>query len=426
MKISGWGLFPQIESKKLLLKPKLSWKGNFIAKGNLRSYGDSALAENHIDMLDFNAFISFDQTKGTLIAQSGVLISDIIDIIVPKGWFLNVVPGTKYITLGGAIAADIHGKNHHKDGCFSNFVESFTLVLPDNQEVLCSTQENTELFHATCGGMGLTGIIKNVTIQLKKINSININQITHKTENLLETFKIFEQESEKTYSVAWIDCLQKGKNIGRSLIMTGEFCNDEQMDVLSRKKINIPFNFPSFIINSWTLKVFNYLYYNKVRSKKTSQKVYFDTFFFPLDSINNWNKIYGKNGFFQFQFILPKSKSYEGMLHILNSISRENTGSFLAVLKLYGKSNNNLLSFPMEGYSLALDFKRSKKNRILVEALTDYVIVQGGRVYLAKDSLLTRNQFDRSYSNTELFRSIRSKYNFNKNLNSMQSIRLGL
>jgi len=426
MKISGWGLFPIIDSKKLLFSPKLSWNKSFIAKGNLRSYGDSALAENHIDMLNFNALLSFDHTKGILIAQSGVLLSDIIDVITPKGWFLHVVPGTKYITLGGAIASDIHGKNHHKDGCFSNFVESFTIVLPDNQEVSCSLKENTELFYATCGGMGLTGIIKNVTLKLKKINSININQTTHKTKNLQETFKIFEQEMEKTYSVAWIDCLQKGKKIGRSLIMTGEFCDDGQKDLLSRKKINIPFNFPSFIINSWILKVFNFLYYNKQSSKKTSQKVYFDTFFFPLDSINNWNKIYGTNGFFQFQFILPKSKSYEGMLHILNSISRENTGSFLAVLKLYGKSNNNLLSFPMEGYSLALDFKRSKKNMMLIETLTDYVVMQGGRVYLAKDSLLSRNQFDKSYVNADLFRSIRSKYNFNKNLNSIQSIRLGL
>jgi len=426
MKISGWSLFSKINSKKLIFNTELSWNKSLIAKGNLRSYGDSALANTHIDMLDYDSFISFDQRKGILVAQSGVLLSDIIEVVVPKGWFPFVVPGTKYITLGGAIAADIHGKNHHKEGCFSSFVESFTLVLPNNKEIICSSSENNELFYATFGGMGLTGVIKDATLRLKKINSTYINQKTYKAMNLKEAFEVFEKVSKSSYSVAWIDCFSHGREIGRSIIMTGEFLDDGQLDFIPKKKINIPFHFPSFIMNPIFIKIFNLLYFNKHIAKVSQRKVDFDSFFFPLDSINNWNRIYGKKGFFQFQFILPKSKSFNGMKKILSSISEAKTGSFLAVLKLYGKSNQNLLSFPMEGYSLALDFKKSKKNIELVNNLTDYVISLGGRVYLAKDSLLTEDQFNKCYKKSKLFRDIRSQFGFNKHLNSNQSIRIGL
>ena len=426
MKISGWSLFSKINSRKLIFNTELSWNKSLIAKGNLRSYGDSALANIHIDMLDYDSFISFDQRKGILVAQSGVLLSDIIEVVAPKGWFPYVVPGTKYITLGGAIAADIHGKNHHKEGCFSSFVESFTLVLPNNKEIICSSSENNELFYATFGGMGLTGVIKDATLRLKKINSTYINQKTYKAMNLKEAFEVFEKVSKSSYSVAWIDCYSHGREIGRSIIMTGEFLDDGQLDFIPKKKINIPFHFPSFIINPIFIKIFNLLYFNKHIAKVSQRKVDFDSFFFPLDSINNWNRIYGKKGFFQFQFILPKSKSFNGMKKILSSISEAKTGSFLAVLKLYGNSNQNLLSFPMEGYSLALDFKKSKNNIELVNNLTDYVISLGGRVYLAKDSLLTEDQFNKCYKKSKLFRDIRSHYGFNKYLNSNQSIRLRL
>ena len=424
--ISGWGLNPKTLTEKVSLSSNLTWQDSFIPKGNLRSYGDSAIASKHIDMLANDNIISFNTKDGVITAEAGVLIEQIINISLPKGWFPHVVPGTKYVTLGGAIASDIHGKNHHKDGCFSNFVESITLQISNNLIIKCSGKENVELFRATCGGMGLTGVILEVELKLKKINSSQITQKIYKTSNLKETFHIFENNADSDYSVAWIDSLQKGKKIGRSLIMTGSFCDDGKLEIVKKKSINVPFMLPSFILNSWFIKIFNFIYYNKISKKVTLETTNYENFFFPLDSIKNWNRIYGKKGFFQFQFILPKSVSFEGINHILKVLADKNTGSFLAVLKLYGCENNNLLSFPMEGYSLALDFKRSKQNINLMSELTDYVISLNGRIYLTKDSILTKGQFANSYSKLGKFRALRTKFNLNKNFNSNQSLRLGI
>jgi len=425
MKISGWGLTPSIESQKIKHANKISWGKSFIAKGNLRSYGDSALSKRHIDMLESDYLISFDEKKGILTAEAGVLLKDIIEIAIPKGWFPPVVPGTKYISLGGAIASDIHGKNHHKDGCFSNFIESITLLLPNNKSVICSKQNNRELFLATCGGMGLTGVILKASIQLKKINSRNIEQKIFKTKNLKETFEIFEKVSNYDYSVAWIDCIKKGRKMGRSVVMTGKFCNDGKLNTIKEKSVNVPFYFPSFLLNSFTIKVFNYLYYSLKRNM-TKSIVNYDKFFFPLDSLLNWNRIYGRSGFFQFQFIIPLNSSFEGINYVLENLSRHKVGSFLAVLKLYGKENNNLLSFPMSGYSLALDFKNTESNKRLISSLTDYIIGLNGRVYLAKDSIMTKDQFNKSYKNVSKFKKIRKKYLLDSSFASLQSSRLGL
>jgi len=425
MKISGWGLTPSIESQKIKHANKISWGKSFIAKGNLRSYGDSALSKRHIDMLESDYLISFDEKKGILTAEAGVLLKDIIEIAIPKGWFPPVVPGTKYISLGGAIASDIHGKNHHKDGCFSNFIESITLLLPNNKSVICSKQNNRELFLATCGGMGLTGVILKASIQLKKINSRNIEQKIFKTKNLKETFEIFEKISNYDYSVAWIDCIKKGRKMGRSVVMTGKFCNDGKLNTIKEKSVNVPFYFPSFLLNSFTIKVFNYLYYSLKRNM-TKSIVNYDKFFFPLDSLLNWNRIYGRSGFFQFQFIIPLNSSFEGINYVLENLSRHKVGSFLAVLKLYGKENNNLLSFPMSGYSLALDFKNTESNKRLISSLTDYIIGLNGRVYLAKDSIMTKDQFNKSYKNVSKFKKIRKKYLLDSSFASLQSSRLGL
>ena len=424
MKVSGWGRYPVIESKEISLSCSSLWKRDFIPKGNLRSYGDSALSEIHTDMLKHNKFLSFDQKSGILSIEAGVLLSEIIEVFLPKGWFLGVVPGTKFITIGGAIASDIHGKNHHKDGCFSNFVESFKLQISEDKIVDCSRNSHLDLFESTCGGMGLTGIIKEVSIRLHRVSSKNIVQQTFKCNNLKETFNAFEENSSATYSVAWIDCLQKKNKLGRSLVMTGEFCNDNNLKLDTKKKFTIPFYFPSFFLSKLTVKLFNFLYFNRVRKSENTNIVDFENFFFPLDSINNWNKIYGNKGFFQFQFILPKKNSYVGMRHVLEVLAENNAGSFLAVLKLYGKENNNLLSFPMNGYSLALDFKNNKENIKLVSSLTDYIIGIKGRVYLTKDSVMTYEQFNKSYKNIAKFKSLREKYNLNKTFVSLQSKRL--
>jgi FAD/FMN-containing dehydrogenase len=428
--LTSWGKYPLIKNSVTLFLSKsklqidLQKSNHFIPYGNGRSYGDSALASNIILCRCYNYFLGFDEENGILHVQGGVELSDIINVIVPKGWFLKITPGTKFITIGGAIASDIHGKNHHVEGCFSECVKELSVMLPNGEIKTCI--KGDDLFHATCGGMGLTGIIIEAKIYLKKINSKNINQTTIKTKNLKETFEAFEKYSFMPYSVAWIDCLAKNKNIGKCILMVGGFENDGDLSYKVKKNINIPFNFPSFILNKFTVKVFNWLYYNKANSRKSSQIVDLDTFFYPLDSINNWNRIYGKSGFTQYQFILPKHNSYEGLSEILQAISKSGKGSFLAVLKLYGKANNNYLSFPLEGYSLALDFKIEKGLFELLNSLDEIVLKYSGRLYLSKDSRVNKETFEKGYPFIEKFREFRKKYDMHNKFQSLQSKRVDI
>lgn len=426
MKLSGWGRYPVVESKTLGLDRQSWWLQPFISLGNARSYGDAALASYHLPMRRYNRMRAFDEQSGLLTCEAGVLLADIIEVFLPRGWFLSITPGTKLITLGGAIASDVHGKNHHVQGCFSQCVAWLDLLLPNNEIKRCSTTENSDLFHATCGGMGLTGVILRAAFYLKPVRSQWINQTTIKTANLKQTFAAFEQNQQATYSVAWIDCLAKGDQLGRSLLMLGEFAEDSDLAYQPKTKKTIPFDFPSFALNSWSVKAFNTLYYAKTSGRQTKQKVDVDTFFYPLDAINNWNRIYGKDGFVQFQFILPKVVSFEGLTQVLKRISQSGMGSFLAVLKLYGAANKNLLSFPLEGYSLALDFKMQVGLPEFISELTDQVVALGGRVYLAKDALLSKEQFERSYPNVAQFRKLREELSLNNHFQSLQSQRLGL
>ena len=271
-----------------------------------------------------------------------MLLSEILEVFAPRGWFLKITPGTKLITVGGAIASDVHGKNHHLEGCFSECVEMFRLMLPDDQIVRCCKQENSELFKASCGGMGLTGVILDAKIWLKRINSVTINQTTIKTKNLEETFAAFEKYKNKTYSVAWIDCLAKNNKLGRSLLTTGDFCDDNNFNYKPKYKFTVNFNFPSYFLNIWTVRFFNWIYYARVRKTISEKKVDIDTFFYPLDAIGNWNKMYGSQGFIQYQFILPRETSFDGLKEILKEISRSGKGSFLSVLKLYTERNITL------------------------------------------------------------------------------------
>lgn len=430
MRLKSWGNYPIIINKSLnfneegVLQTIIANNNELIPFGNGRSYGDSALSKNIINVKPHNYFLNFNESEGILHIQSGVLLSEILNIFVPKGWFLKITPGTKLITVGGAIASDVHGKNHHVEGCFSECVEELNLLLSDGAIVNCSKTKNVELFRATCGGMGLTGVILDAKIILKKINSKHINQTTIKTKNLKETFEAFEKYKGKPYSVAWIDCLAKGDNIGKCLLMVGDFDDDGDLDYGIKKKLNIPFNFPTFALNTLSVKAFNWLYYGKVRKLVSKQKVDIDTFFYPLDAIDNWNRIYGKNGFTQYQFILPIETSFIGLEEILKSISDSGKGSFLAVLKLYGKANENYLSFPMEGYSLALDFKIEKGLFELLDELDKIVLKYKGRIYLSKDVRVSKETFEKGYPSIDIFRSLREKYKLTKKFNSLQSKRV--
>jgi len=425
----SWGNYPKSDSKYYEFEVddhSSIFKKNTIPYGNGRSYGDSCVSENIVGIKKYNHFLSFNKNSGLLKVQSGVLLSEILEVIIRHGWFLKVVPGTKFITVGGAIASDIHGKNHHLEGCFSACVNWFTLLLPSGVKIKCSRVENQELFHSTCGGMGLTGYITEVEIQLKKINSVTMNQKTIKTKNLKETFDVFESINQDCYSVAWIDCLSRGDALGRSLIISGDFDNDDNLHYSPKKRINIPFYFPSFVLNTISVRLYNWFYYHKVFKKITYKNIRFDGFFFPLDAIRNWNRMYGKNGFTQYQFVLPKKESYEGLKEILHEVASSGKGSFLAVLKLYGQENKNYLSFPLEWYSLALDFKIEKGVFELLNTLDNIVMKYNGRIYLSKDVRVTKKVFEKGYPQIEKFREIRKKYKLYSVFNSQQSKRVGI
>jgi len=430
MQLTAWGNYPVINATVIppdgRLSQQLSYQSAVIPFGNGRSYGDSALAPHIVPMLSRNRFLAFDEPSGLLTCESGVLLAEVIETFVPKGWFLKVTPGTKLITVGGAIASDVHGKNHHVEGCFSESVKDFTLMLADGSIVRCSRQENSELFHATCGGMGLTGIILEASFYLKRISSQWIDQTTIKTANLEETFAAFEEYGHQPYSVAWIDCLAKRTDIGRCLLMVGDFKNDGDLDYKPKKKLSIPFNFPAFALNNLSVRAFNWLYYGKVREQVSRSQVDIDSFFYPLDALNHWNRIYGKGGFTQYQFILPKEQSAQGLREVLAQIADSGKGSFLAVLKLYGPGNENYLSFPMEGYSLALDFKIEPGLFELLDRLDEVVAHHGGRIYLTKDVRVSKQIFEKGYPQLDKFREVRARYGLNQRFHSLQSQRLGL
>ena len=261
--ISGWGNFPTIKAKLTKVKSinhlieTVRRLKTVIYYGNGRSYGDSALNKRMVQYQRLNKPIDFNPETGIVHINADVLIGDLIDYILPLGWFPPVVPGTKFVTIGGAIAADIHGKNHHLDGCISKHIISFDLLLPNGDIIVCTNQNNANLFNATCGGMGLTGIILNAKIKMRPVESRYVEQTCYKAKNIEELFSHFEKYDSNSYSVAWLDCTAKDKNLGRGILLTGEFLNNKKLEkqhFTKRIKFNIPFYFPSWFLNPTILK----------------------------------------------------------------------------------------------------------------------------------------------------------------------------
>ena len=430
IKLNSWGKFTDIDASQYNwkdiqeLKAIITSNKSFIPSGNYRSYGDSAFSDNIINCKTNNNVISFDKSNGFLKAEAGITLSEILTIVIQHGWFLGVTPGTKYSTLGGAIASDVHGKNHHINGCFSEYILDIDLMLPSGSIVNLTKED--ELFKATCGGMGLTGVIVSANIRLVKIMSTTINQTTIKTDSLLETFNVFEEFVNETYSVAGFDGFSKGKNFGRSIVQIGNFSTDGNLEFKDQSIKFLPFKLFSFFFNKYFIRIFNSLFYTLTSSKKVKSKVHFTKFFYPLDKFYDWNKIYGKNGFIQYQFILPLNKSYEGIKEIFSVIQKKNIYPYLAVLKLYGEKNDNYISFPIRGYSLALDFKRNDETLDMIKNLDALVVKSGGRVYLTKDAQINESSFKKMYPESEKFISIRKKYDLDKKMKSSQSMRIGI
>lgn len=441
-KISDWGNYPVVEAEVggfdsvARLQEHLSEPGELIAYGNGRSYGDASLQERVLLTRRFNKFLSFDESTGTLCCQSGVLLSEILEVFVPRGWFLPVTPGTKLITVGGAIAADVHGKNHHLEGSFGQHILAMEVMRNDGSVIRCSPQENSEFMQLTVGGMGLSGVILNATFRLKRVETAYIREETVRARNLEEIMECFEASASWTYSVAWIDCLARGDDMGRSIMMRGEHATLDglvspahkaaPLEPRRKPMLSVPVNFPDFALNRWTMQAFNFAYYHKCRPGLHRNVVDYNAFFYPLDAIADWNRIYGKRGFTQYQFVIPREAGREGMQHILKRITDSGLGSFLAVLKLFGEQES-FISFPMAGYTLALDFPISLAAMDLFNELDAMVADYGGRLYLAKDSRMNAAMFEKTYPNAAEFKEAISLLNRGEvRFASLQSKRIGV
>ncbi|ADE15269.1 FAD linked oxidase domain protein [Nitrosococcus halophilus Nc 4] len=403
--ISGWGRYPVAES--ILVRPeqmrqvRMPEGDSLICRGQGRSYGDAAISSQGWVMLTerLNRFLAFDSVTGLLTAEAGVTLAEILETFVPRGWFPTVTPGTQYVSLGGAVAADVHGKNHHHGGTFAAHVTELELILADGRRQRCSPGKNEALFWATVGGMGLTGIITEVSFRLMPIETAAIVAQHYAAPDLETTFKWLEDaDHDDQYSVAWIDCAGRGRQLGRGIVMGGHHAGrdelpsdwEEPLGFSPRQPKNVPFDLPRFVLNRFTVAAFNEHYYRRQGSKKRPFVTNCHDFFYPLDALNDWNRLYGKRGFLQYQVAIPEPHAYEGMRCLLESLASSRQPSFLAVLKRLGPGNAAPLSFPLAGYTLALDLPMAGEKVLnLLRRLDELVLEYGGRVYLAKDARLS-------------------------------------
>lgn len=440
--LSGWGNFPfeichvfRPEKQQQVAQILTTGShGSYVSRGLGRSYGDAALNREGgiISHERLGRMLSFDPATGVLSAEAGVSFHCIIETLLPRGFFPHVTPGTRFVTLGGAIAADVHGKNHHCDGSLASCVIDFDLLVADGSILRCSRNENPDLFFATLGGMGLTGSILRASIRLSPVSSAYMRVSQQRARNLDHALDLFiTGDDAYRYSVAWIDCLARGSSLGRSVLMRGnpasvEYLSPNQqpdpLNIRLSRSWNVPFNFPGFVLRPLTIKAFNARFYRKHQDEE--YVVGYDQFFYPLDSISDWNRLYGRRGFIQYQAVFPKETARSGLIELLETLSAAGQASFLAVLKAFGAESGGLLSFPRSGFTLALDIPNRGNLPPLTAKLDLIVMKHGGRVYLAKDALLAPELLPTMYPNLDAFRRIKARIDPQNRFSSSQARRL--
>lgn len=376
--------------------------GTTLPFGNGRSYGDSCLAASdhvlHLKPLD--RFMSADWQTGVLVAEAGITLEDILKAAIPRGWFVPVTPGTKYVTLGGAIANDVHGKNHHRRGTFGRHVRKLGLLRSDSGRHTLSRESDAALFAATIGGLGLTGLIEWAEIELTPIRASQIEGLTHRFDNLDEFFALSsELDARHEFCVSWIDCTASGKATGRGIFMAGDFATDGTLEVETPRSLTVPLTPPLSLVNGVSLRAFNTLYWRKAARGRRASRMGYEPFFYPLDGLLEWNRLYGPRGFQQYQCLIPEETARGAIRELLEAIAAAGTGSFLAVLKRCGDLESpGLLSFPQAGVTLALDFPQNERLASdLFPRLDAIVRAAAGRLYPAKDAHMTGEDFRRAY-----------------------------
>ena len=405
----SWGRYPKYQSTCVPIR----WQQDIPAKlagachgvlpvGMGRSYGDTCLLDGGtlLVMTGMNRLIEFDAANGLLTAEAGMTLGQILEFAVPRGFFLPVTPGTKYVTLGGAIANDIHGKNHHGAGTFGNHVTQFELVRSDGSRRMCSSESNAEWFSATIGGLGLTGVIAWAQIRLRRIVSRTIDYEGIQFHGIDEFLALADRYRDTEYTVSWIDCISTGRNFARGVFMLGEHSQvPGELKASPEPKLVFPFNAPEFALNHTTVSLFNSMFFHKQAKTRVKSQNDYETFFYPLDKVLHWNRLYGKSGLLQFQFAIPWASAREGTIEILREIAKSGQASFLAVMKAFGdRPSPGLLSFPQPGLTLALDFAIKPHTTLpLVRRLADMTLDYGGRLNPSKDAAMTAAHFQTFY-----------------------------
>ena len=377
--------------------PAVPSQTSVLPYGNGRSYGDSCLNVGAalIPTRALDRFIALDAASGIVTCEAGILLDEMFRVIMPAGWFVPVTPGTRFVTLGGAIANDVHGKNHHAVGTIGRHLVRFELLRSDGQRLICSPTQNPDWFSATIGGLGLTGVITWAQLQLRPIAGPHMSVETIRFANLDEFLQLqSESDRDFEYTVAWVDCLGTGSQLGRGWLERANHASaPAPVQHAQSRGLNVPFAPPFSLVNAASLRLFNTLYYHRPRARHSDR--WFESFFYPLDSIGNWNRLYGPRGLYQYQCVIPDAAGREGTAALLEAIARSGQGSFLAVLKAFGALESpGMLSFPRKGITLALDFPNRGQSleRLFVE-LDAIVRATGGRLYPAKDGRMPPELF---------------------------------
>ncbi|MCY4043486.1 MAG: FAD-binding oxidoreductase [Cellvibrionales bacterium] len=410
----SWGGYPASTQrvKKLASTQSPLPKEPFLPYGLGRSYGDSCLNSQGLLLSSSHCdhFLAFDKDTGVLTCEAGVSLKMIIHHCLPLGWFLPVTPGTQFVTIAGAVANDVHGKNHQVAGSFGCFVKQLELVRSTGERLICSSEQNSDYFYATIGGLGLTGFITQVTLQMKRVNSHKLLVTSEKYQHLDDFFTLSDNaDPGHEYQVAWLDCTATGKKLGRGHFISAKHQDDGDLTLPERRSKSVPMTSPISLINNLSVRSFNSLYYQRQIGQRKILEQSYAPFFYPLDGIENWNRLYGKHGFLQHQCVIPKATGRDAIKSMLELIAKEKTGSFLVVLKMMGeKSSGGWLSFPMDGVTLAMDFPyRGKQTLDFLHKLDDIVNEAGGRIYPAKDANMLPATFQHAYPSWEAIEAIR-------------------
>lgn len=403
------------------------------ARGLGRAYGDAALPPPGLRRIAgtvlADRLLAFDPASGILQAEAGLSLADLGRVLLPRGWFTPVSPGTRFVTLGGMVAADVHGKNHHREGTVGRHVDSLTVRTASGDAVQCSPVRHPDLFWATIGGMGLTGVILDVTLRLSRVPSQWIFEERERASDI-DAFLDMLQESGQSWpmTVGWIDTLSSGRALGRGVLIRGRWAEPHEapsrQPYLHARGITVPFDMPPVVLSSWAVRAFNAVHYRIHPRRGRARVVHPWAFFYPLDVLHHWTRLYGRRGFTQYQCVLPAAVARTATRRVLQEVSRRGGTSFLCVIKDCGMEGRGLLSFPMPGVSVALDIPYQDTTQALVDALNEIVIAEGGRIYLAKDALTRPAHFRAMEPRLESFLEVRRTWDPDGRIRSAQSVRL--